>query len=79
MTNEKEKKEEPRFMVTWQTTPKKTIYNAFELNTLKKPSGNGSGYLRFNPESNTYEKPAAIDALPPRLTKQKVVTNNNER
>ena len=68
MTNE-EKEEKPRVIVHWNTTQfKPTIYDVETFRLMKqKPKGAAIGYPQvFNPNTNQYESPAAIDPLPPK-------------
>jgi hypothetical protein len=74
MTNEEKKEESlPKIIITWRSTPKKTVFSVKEAVLLRKsPTGGdgyarGSGHLYFNPTTNRYEKPTSIDAyIPPR-------------
>jgi hypothetical protein len=64
--------EEPKVVISWSTTMKKTIYDVKEAVQLRKsPTGadgyaRGSGFLYFNPDTGRYEKPTSIDPMPKR-------------
>ena len=87
MTNE-EKEEKPRVIVHWNTTQfKPTIYDVETFQLMKqKPkgtagiggSGSTIGYPQvFNPNTNQYESPAAIDPLPPARRKRSNRSKNS--
>jgi hypothetical protein len=58
--------QEPKVVIGWSSTLKKTVYDVRELSALRKPaSPGGTGYVYFNPTTNKYERPHSIDFFSP--------------
>ncbi len=67
-----DQKEEPKVVLTWNTTTKATVYTASELRQLRKGLG-GQGFAYYNPVTEKYEQPRSMNALinPPSLEDKK--------
>jgi hypothetical protein len=64
-SDNKEEEQEPKVVIGWSSTLKKTEYDVRELSALRKPATpSGTGYLYFNPTTNNYERYRSIDFLP---------------
>jgi hypothetical protein len=63
--------QEPKVVIGWSSTLKKTVYDVRELPALRKSAGGGTGYLYFNPTTNKYERPHSIDFFSPPPSKKK--------
>jgi hypothetical protein len=71
MISSSREEQEPKVVIGWSSTLKKTVYDVRELPALRKSAGGGTGYLYFNPTTNKYERPRSIDFFSPLPSKKK--------
>jgi hypothetical protein len=72
MISSSREEQEPKVVIGWSSTLKKTVYDVRELSALRKPaSPGGTGYVYFNPTTNKYERPRSINFSPPPSKKKR--------
>jgi hypothetical protein len=61
--NNKNNDEEILAVLSWNSTFKTSTYSPSDLRYMRKPSGNGSGYLYYNSHRDRYEFPRQISLI----------------